>query len=61
MLKFILISIFSFLFGMLSIIFISIFKISSKCSNKEENIDNWYKRGQDVYDEIAKKEKNKKV
>lgn len=61
MLKIILISIFSYLLGMFSIIFISIFKISSKCSNKEENIDNWYKLGQDVYDEIAKNEKSKNV
>lgn len=59
MLKFILISIISYLLGVLSVFILSIMKISSKCTRKEEN-KNYFKYGQDVYDEIKKRENDKK-
>lgn len=60
MLKFILISIISYLLGAFSVFLFSIMKISSKCSREEENKSYWFKYGQDVYDEIEKRENYKK-
>jgi len=60
MLKFILISICSYLLGVISLIVFSIMKTSSNCSRTEENQKNWFKFGQDVYQEIEKNEKDKK-
>lgn len=60
MLKFILISIISYLLGIVSVIIFSIMKVSSKCSREEENKNYWFKYGQDVYEEIEKKENDKK-
>ena len=57
MVKFILISMISCLLGIFTIVFFSAIKVSSKCSRIEEKTKNWYKLGQDVYQEI-KKEKN---
>lgn len=57
MLKFILISIFSYLLGVFSVIIFSIMKVSSKTSRVEENKMDWFKYGQDAYDEIEKRTK----
>ena len=57
MLKFILISIFSYLLGVFSVIIFSIMKVSSESSRAEENKTNWFKYGQDAYDEIEKRTK----
>ncbi len=60
MLKFVLISIISYLLGLFSVILFSIMKISSKCSRNEENKKYWFKYGQDVYDEIEKRKNDQK-
>lgn len=60
MLKFILISILSYLLGVFSVCIFSIIKTSSMCSREEENKKNWFKIGQDVYDEIEKMENGEK-
>lgn len=54
MLEIILVSIISYLLGMISVIIFSIIKVSSKCSKKEDRTKDWFKFGQDVYDEIEK-------
>lgn len=56
MLSYILIAIFSYLLGVLSIVLFSVLKISSKCSKEEDKID----YGQIAYDEIEKREKSDK-
>lgn len=60
MLKFILISIFSYLLGVFSVIIFSIMRISSKCSRAEERSKEDY--GQIAYDELERleNERNKK-
>ena len=62
MLKFILISIISYLLGVFSVILFSIMRISSKCSRTEENKKDWLNYGQDVYNELERleNERNKK-
>lgn len=60
MLKFILISIFSYLLGVFSVIIFSIMRISSKCSRAEERAKEDY--GKIAYDELERleNERNKK-
>ncbi len=62
MLKFILISIISYLLGVFSVILFSIMRISSKCSRNEENKKDWLNYGQDAYNELERleNERNKK-
>lgn len=60
MLKNFLISMFSYFFGVFSVIVFSILKVSSKCSREEEKIKEDY--GKIAYDEIERleNERNKK-
>lgn len=60
MIKLILVSIISFIFGVFSIILFSIFKMNSKCNRQEKNLKKDY--GQIVYNELERleKERNKK-
>ena len=62
MLKFILISIISYLLGVFSVILFSIMGISSKCSRNEENKKDWLNYGKDAYNELERleNERNKK-
>lgn len=57
MLKFILISIISYLLGVFSVVIFSIIKVGSECSRAEENRIEWFKYGQDAYSEIEKRNK----
>lgn len=54
MLDYILISIISYLLGVFSLILVSVLKVSSKCSRKEDF-------GQTAYDEIEKREKDENI
>lgn len=60
MLKFILILIVSYLLGIFSVCVFSIIKTSSKCSREEENKKDWFRFGQDAYDEIERMENGEK-
>lgn len=56
MIKYLLVAIFSYLFGVLSVIVFSVIKVSSKCSEKEKQDNNFIDYGNIVYEEIERRE-----
>lgn len=60
MINYLLVAIFSYLFGILSAIVISIIKGGSKCSKKEESKTDWFKYGQEAYEELERLENKRK-